>query len=112
MVKELLKVSEDDFVAFIGRRLQWWMMEDITSPCHFDLGALSLQVIDYMRAACNKVLPMHIVAAFLKSLANAWITGWRIGSTSDHCPYGCGHTSGDNIRLLLCCPSLQAAVSC
>ena len=61
-------------------------------------------------AAC-KVLPHHVVCAYLKTLANAWITSSRLGAAAGACVFGCGCMQGDSISHLAFCKKLQEAAS-
>ena len=108
VVKQIVYAARDDFAAFLGRRLSWWLADAESGAVHFEVRPLALLVIEGMKVGCRR-FPLHVMAAFLKSLANAWVTDWRIGAASSPCPYACGDADGSRTRRLLICPALQAA---
>ena len=54
------------------------------------------------------MLPSHVVAAFLKSWGNAWVTSTRMGGAPKPCPF-CGQDDGDSIQHMVACPTFFAA---
>ena len=72
IIKQIVKGTDDEFAKFIAKGLQWWLKEDEASDVAEDLPLAEL-VVKQLKAG-SRQLPQHIVAAFLKSIANAWIT--------------------------------------
>ena len=89
-VLAVFKNDKYDLKDFIARRLGWWL-----HPVSSDEGSRHSRVqqqqqqkqqmlthaeatVAQLKAAC-KVLPPHVAAYFLKTLANAWVTSARMG---------------------------------
>ena len=109
-----------DIHDFIVRRVAWWLGVDVGSKGRrrkeqqqVNWDRLHQQAGDIIRActAGCKVLPCHVVAAYVKSLANAWVTSSRMGGTTKACVFGCGCATGDGIKHLLTCPALFSAAA-
>ena len=105
---QLVKGTNGDFSKFVAKRLQWWSKDDEGVMAAEDI-PLAMKVVSHLKGGC-RVLPQHICVAYLKSIANAWITAWRLSNDKAKCPYGCGHAEGGCIRHLLVCPSFLEAV--
>ena len=93
---------------FMTKRLRWWLEGSSSGQSELDIESLAATAVNNVKVVAQS-LPHHYAAAYLKALANAWITQWMIGGSVDHCIYGCGCEEGENIRHLMQCPALQDA---
>ena len=58
----------------------------------------------------GKKLPGFVMAAYLKSVTNSWVTTARFGNKTP-CPYSCGEQAGANMEHLVSCPAFHAAAA-
>lgn len=93
---------------FLQQRLRWWLRGQGADDDSVDYDLLVSTVVSTCRAAA-KLLPLHVVAAYLKTVANAWITSSRLGGAPLPCFLKCEGAAHDSITHTLFCPCLRAA---
>ena len=88
---------------FLKVRLNKWLQdEDQVEPA-----AAHIRLV--LKASC-KQLPHFVVAAFLKTVGNAWCTASRFGESAK-CPFGCKEPAGSKVAHLMGCPVLHATAA-
>ena len=100
IVKHLLGTTRaDDVHAALTRRLSKW-------HTHENAQAAASRVVQLMKAQAKHV-PSFVLAAYLKTVTNAWATKARFGSRAP-CPLGCGKDDGSRVEHIMECPGFHA----
>ena len=100
LVKERAEAAISKF--FRTRLTKWLADESQVEPA-------AAHIRQVLREAC-KQLPCYVVAAYLKTVGNAWCTASRFGESAK-CPLGCGMAAGSKAQHLLNCPELKAVAT-
>ena len=99
LANKLLETSwEDDVKGAITRRLRKWLShEGADEACSRFVKIMNAQA---------KIVPRFVLAAFLKTVTNAWSTKGRYGAKTP-CMFGCGLEGGSRVEHVMECQILH-----
>ena len=101
--------SDSNMATFLADRIAWWfgeLQDHRKGTALLEYEGLAQDMMRRLKVAA-KQLPHHVVSAYLKSVANAWVTSARMGAIDAPCVFGCGCLDGDGIRHMIVCPAFM-----
>ena len=91
----------------LAKRLHWWIYGSPRAPADLNMEEVAAVVQQRCQEA-SRVLPLHVVASYLRVVANAWLTTYRLSGCGRQCPFCWNEV--DRFPHLLNCTVIQEAI--